>query len=1247
MTPTPQLVPVDGAVRVTARHSLFRFELDQMFVPAGATMAALVEAAFPDGVERDLVHASLIGPDGDEWPVPSDRWTVVRPKPGIELRLVVVPRGRGTGRILGMALMLAIAVAAAVVFPPSAFAAGGWLGLTLGTTAASIASAVAIGLTTIAGSLLIGALIPMDVPRLGDLRGTGGGELAKTSPTLVGSSNAARPWAPVPRVYGRYRVTPPKAARDVTETVGNVTYLRCLFDFGYGPLELSDIRIGTTPIAQFDGVESEIIQGWPDDDSSVALYPSAIRQDSYSLKVSAAGGPQVIESRDTTVELGIDLTFPAIYRVDRTQGDLEPTTVGVRLEYRRVGDAAWTPWADDAITPPPSAGSYIQSYRTPVPSPGRFEVRITRTTSDNETSQDIRDIFYVTALRSFQPGRPVLAKGRCLLALRIRATDQLNGTIQDLSAIAEALLPVWNGTAWAYQKTRTPAWAYLDVLRGSANRFPVADQRIQLADFVAWAARTDAVQPDGGPKQTFDGVIDTRSTVFQTLSDIASAGRAAPAMREGRFSIVEDVPQTVPIQHFTPRNSWGFVGTKLFAEAWQGLRVRYVDPDRDWQQSEVVVYADGYTEANATRVDTLDLFGVTRRAQALREGRYHLAAATLRPELYELNCDVENLLCTRGDLVRVTHDVPLWGSGWGRVKSLTMAGPDVAAIVLDELVPVRDDRAYVVRWRTADAAGDIAPVTVVATGIDGDTDSFTFTSPRATSAAPAVGDLVMVGEQSRESAALIVKAIEPGPNLTAKLVLVDAAPDIHAADSGPIPAFDPLITQPVTPTRRLPLPPVLGEVFSGTAALALGSDGTVLARIGIRLRPADGDLQPAVFQLRWRLVGAGEWEAVAGPGPTLFTGPVADGATYEVQARSVTAAGLAGSWTDLVQHQVAGKAAPPSDVQGFVISGRRLDWDAVADLDLAGYRIRWAPGNSIAWGQAQPAHGGLLTSSPFELDALPTGQITILIKAVDTSGNESANAARIVTNLGDTPITGAEAALVDFKAGGFTGTTIDATVSGGDLLADSDGSALMWSAAAAPMWGDEAADMWPGAGWLKMAYEDDLAFTSPPAGSRVLLRHTLEGDGVAIFYRVVPPMWAGTGDPMWTADGNPMWGGGVLGQWIAWPGALVDPPDALQLRVEIGGGASRGAIRRLQALLDAPRIDEAFADIAIASGGTRLPIAQAYSGIGAVTVTLQGGSTALSAKIIDKNPTLGPLIQCFDASGTGVAATVDAVITGY
>lgn len=1218
------------AVRVVVRASPLRTETAEIIVLEGRTVAELVALVLPDSVLRGIAQAWLVDEAvGEPWPVPPDRWHLVRPKAGVRLFVAPVPRGGGGNKVLRTVLAIAVVVAAAVV-PGAVFP-----GATLFGSAAAFTAVAGLAIS-ITGTLLINALLPVGTPRLGEL---GLGAAGRTSPTLSGSSNQARPWRPVPRIYGRHRVVPPKAARDTTESEGETTWLRCLFDFGYGPLQLSDMRIGAVPIEQFEGVDIEVRQGYPDD-PPITLYTDTVRSDPYSIKVSQAGGPQTVQSRDGAIELGIDLSWSAL--ISYVQSGAVTASVSLRIEYRPVGSPHWVLGANETVSAQ-ARGAYTRSWRFTGLAPARYEIRVTRLSADTEGTQGVFTTFFLTQVRSVLPGTPVRAQARCLVALRIKATDQLNGTIQDFSAVAQALLPVWDGTAWTVQATRNPAWAYLDVLRGRAIRFPVADSRVQLADFLAWAQRCDALV-GGQPKHTCDLVVDARGTVLETLRDIAACGRATPGMRDGRFSIVEDLPQTVPIQHFTPRNSWGFSGSKVFVEPWHGLRVRFIDPDRDWEQGEVVVYADGYDETNATRIDTLDLLGCTRRDQAMREGRYHLAAATLRPETYELNCDVENLLCRRGDLVRVSHDVPLWGSGWGRVRSRIMAGPSVAGVVIDEPVPIRADRLYALRWRAADAAGGVASVTAAA----GEATSFTFASPLPPATAPDAGDLVMVGEAERETAPLIVKAIEPGPNLTAKLVLVDAAPAIHQADVGPIPAFDPLITLPFVPPRALPEAPILAEVFSGTAALLRAGDGTVLARIGVRLRAADGDLSPAGFQVRARPAGGAEFEVWSGPGPTVFSGAVLDGASYELQARAVSAAGLAGPWSPLVTHVVAGKAEPPADVAGFVISGRQLDWQAVPELDLAGYRIRWAPGASVAWSEAQPAHGGLLTSSPFELDALPAGQVTVLIKAVDTSGNESAAAARIVANLGDAAVGGTEAAAIDFRAGGFAGTKVGASVVAGDLLADADASAPMWRADAAAMWGnDPAALMWPGAGWLAMEYRDDIGFTDPPPGSRVLLRTTIEGEAPAISYRITPAMWSGDGNAMWTADGNPMFGAGASAEWLTWPGALADPPGDLELRVAIAGGRVRGAIRRLVAVLDAPRIDEAMADVALAAAGTRLPIAQPYRGIGAVTLTLQGGTTAVAAKIVDKNPTLGPLVRAFDAAGAGVAATIDAVITGY
>jgi hypothetical protein len=1203
----------------------------ELAVPEGATLAEIVVLARLDPMLAR--HAQLWLCDSDQrsepWPVPRVHWSRVRPRAGTIVQLRVVPSGGGGGKVLRTVLQIAVIVASVALT-----AAGGPLGgIALFGVQGLGSTLIAAGINLV-GGLLINALIPPVVPKL-DLGNAGGGRFSNAL-SLTGTSNRTNLYGPVPRIYGRVRAFPVKAARDFSESQGEIQFLRCLFDFGYGPLDISDLRIGTTPIGQFDGVEMELRPGRPDD-PPITLYPAALREDGYALRVTHAGGPQVVESRDNASELILDLTWNGLVAY-QPNGSASVQAVRIRLEYRALPAGDWTLWAEEDVAAA-SPGRYTRGYRVKPASPGRFAVRITRLSADS-TATTVRDEMFLTALRSVEATMPVRATGRCLLALRIQATDQLNGTVDQLSAIAQALLPVWDGSAWSEpQATRAHAWAYADVLRGAANARPVADARLDLPALLDWAARSDADGADA--KHTFDAVIDYETTVFEALRDIAASGRAAPGMRDGRFSIVQDLPQSVPIQHFTPRNSWGFRGSKAFTEQPHGVRVRYVEPDRDWTQQEITVYADGFDEATATRIDSLETFGCTRKEQAKREGRYHLAAARLRPEVYELSCDIENLLVTRGDLVRVSHDVPLWGSGWGRVTSVTLDGDGrIAGFALDEPVPVRADRSYAVRIRRGDATSLVASIAAE----PGEATAFGLLVPVPEAEGFAPGDLAMIGEAERETAPLIVKAIVPGPDLTAKLVLVDAAPAIHDADQGAIPAFDPLLTQPYAPPRRTPGEPVVAEVFSGNAALLRAGDGSILSRIGVRLRAAPLDREIGGFQLRWRAAGSGAaWEVSAGPGPVLFTAPVLDGVAYEVSARAIAVAGAASPWTDTAIHTVEGKAALPSDVAVFLIAGRRLDWSSVPDLDLAGYRIRWNRGTDIAWGSAAPLHGGLLTASPFTMDAAPSGRITLLIKAVDTGGRESANATAILTDLGDAALEGEEAAARDFYALAWPGVIVGASAVGGDLLAEADGGTAMWAGDALPMWGDPDAPMFDDR-WMAMSYEDEVAFADPPPGARVLLRETIEGESAAVEWMPSRSMWGDDGDPIWGEPGDPMWPAGQ-GEWAAWPGALPASPGFL-LRVTIAGGPVRGGIRRLRAVLDAPRITEALADVDIASTGTRLPIQRSYRAISTVQLTIQGG-TGRSVVVADKDRSLGPLVRAFDLAGTAVAATVDATITGY
>lgn len=1389
-------------------------------VPEGASVMEIAARFVADQAAWPWLRAWLRSADGREAEVPRGAWARVRPRAGVTVLLRVVPAGGGGGKnILRIVLAIAVVAAAAVVGP----VIGGAISAATGM---GVATANALGslAVTLAGTLALNALIPPPRPNLG--------AASRLAMPLTGVANQALPFGTVPRIYGRVRVFPPLAARVISEGEGEAQFLRALFDFGYGPLSISELRIGTTPIGQFQGVETEFRAGWPDD-PPITLYPETVREDGYAIRLRGGEG-QTVETRDAAREAIVDVTFLGLVAFG-DKGERNTRTVRLRYEWRPAAGGTWTLHAERDVSAA-SEQRTTRGERIVFPAAGRYAVRVTRLTADSSSPQ-IRDECYLTALRSVQGGAPVRAKGRALLAMRIRATDQLSGTLDQVNAVAQAILPVWNGSAWAWQETRNPAWAYVDVLRGAANPRPVADSRLDLPAFLAWAEDCAAAPPSGsGPRREFNGVFDSRTTVFEALRDIAAAGRAAFGMREGKFSIVRDVPQTVPIQHFTPRNSRDFVGRRAFGTPPHAVRARYIEPAREWSQQEVIVYADGHDETTATRIEEIEWFGVTSRDQAWRETRYAMAVARLRPETYELTTDIEHLMVARGDLVRVTHDVPAFGVSAARVASATDGGAGaVTSVVLDEAVAVEAGRSYAIRLRAADGTSHLSPVeappgerttftllspiagdrsaadaanlcpnptaagaapgapgtlptgwaatsngngvarSIVGTGVEdgipyvdirwqgtasaaanldvapaavssaagrryafgaflrlvagstaglsgmvillqqrqgntslgtaGATQPFTPTEaplrtqqaqanrqvtnastdnvrpmirlsvpagatvditlrygyPQIEEAASSTqpvtpfapriarGDLALVGEAGRESVELIVKEIRPGPDLSATLVLVDAAPAVHQAETAPIPPYDPQITAPPAPgPRQAPPPPAILDVYSDERALLRAADGTLQARLAVVAAAPEA----ATAQLRWRRAGSGEpWAlaaAVAGTSPfLLFSAPVEEGASYEAAVRAISSAGAASAWVAAAPHVVVGKTSPPPDVAEFRISGRRLDWAPVEAPDLAGYLIRWAPGAVSDWGSMLPAHAGVLTASPFTLDEIPTGPVSIAIKAVDTGGRHSAQAAFIFTDLGEPPLRFG-AAMRDLRALGWRGERHGAVVVDGDLCAPDDGALPMWGASdAAMLWTADAAPMWPATLWPALAYEEDLGFDAPPAGARVLADLRADGAGARLRWKQVPAFWGAEAAAMWSGDAAPMWPADPDAPWrdliAPIPGTLLP----VRLRADVAAGTVRPRLTKLVAWLDAERIEETFADVPLAPGGSRLPIARSYAAIATVVATLQAGTAARTLRVVDKDPLLGPLLQALDAAGDGVAATVDATVTGY
>lgn len=394
---------------------------------------------------------------------------------------------------------------------------------------------------------------------------------------------------------------------------------------------------------------------------------------------------------------------------------------------------------------------------------------------------------------------------------------------------------------------------------------------------------------------------------------------------------------------------------------------------------------------------------------------------------------------------------------------------------------------------------------------------------------------------------------------------------------------------------------------SGTSELLRLADGSVISRIRVGwTAPTEVYAQKGQVEVQTQATTDLGWspvDIVAAELGVAWVSPVQDGASYNVRIRAINSIGVRGAWSQGTV-QVVGKTAPPSDVPWLRLDGERLTWGPVSDIDLAGYRVRWQPGGSRSWSDALELHTGLLAVSPWDLVTIPYGAGQILIKAVDTTGNESLNVTAIASNLGDAPVENV-----------FASYTLNTT----PVVAPD--SSRMWSNDSAQLWTNTTA-VFLVPQYQAIFWSGSVTFTE--SGS-LTIAATVSGYAWKI-------TWKKSSDVA----------------YVPFPGrAWADAGITYQFRIDVDQSNLQGLIGSVVAQIDVPDKTIRLPDVVIASGGSRLSIGTSWRNVVIVSLTLHSdGGTATTARVVDKS-TSGPLIQCFNASGAATAGTVDAYVQGY
>jgi len=169
---------------------------------------------------------------------------------GPEDQILITPRIKG-GRFGQVFKQVAVVLVSAAAVYYSAGLGAGW--------AAAIG-----GITALGATLTLNSLIPAPNVGLGGSSEFGDAEKSQMY-SISSQSNSVSKYGAVSKTYGTHRLFPTIVANPYTDIEVDVStgelvqFFYAIYDFGHGPMEVTDLKIGETPITNFADFEYKLV----------------------------------------------------------------------------------------------------------------------------------------------------------------------------------------------------------------------------------------------------------------------------------------------------------------------------------------------------------------------------------------------------------------------------------------------------------------------------------------------------------------------------------------------------------------------------------------------------------------------------------------------------------------------------------------------------------------------------------------------------------------------------------------------------------------------------------------------------------------------------------------------------------------------------------------------------------------------------------------------------------------------------
>lgn len=650
---TPNAVTLDGQRNVPAD------------LRPGESLADFLRRHVP-GIESGAWTVMISGAQ-----VPRRMWAKTFPKHG----MLIACRASVGKQVIAI---IAIAV---LTFFSGGMAAGlyGAMGGTFVAAGAATSIAVIQAGIVIAGTMLINKVLAPKVPKMS------GPEAARAVYSLSGQRNRARPFEPLPTLWGEMRVTPDLASNPYSWFEGDDQYLSTILLGGINVHSAADLSVGDTPITNYTDV-SQFYNGFSGMPSvDVPLYSNA---DTITGAELENDGDWVVRTSSAdTIALQFDLEGQ-LYDLSGT-GKAKVNSVPLFIETRLVGTTSWQPALSETLTN--ATTDVLRRTFTVSVVQGQHEarMRLGAPTWDDGEGKDACKIGW-NVLRSIQPDlTDYRAWGR--IGIKIKATGQLSGSLDTLRATYRARpMDLWNGTQWVTATTRAnglsnPGAILLQTMRGIYTNgvlqfgYGMDDAQIDIEGLKAFMLHCTA------RGYTYDKWITSEVSLGQFCQEVALAGMGEFSWTDGSRPTAVFVSDGQPLSgvvNMANMMQASFEVAYNLSNAADGIEYQFLDRERNWETTTLRVAAPGVTTMlNPARI-TGD--GVTSEAHAAVMARYHLAQSLYQYKTIGYSADIEHLDYRRLSILSVSHDLTQWGFG-GRLVSAQIVGGRVRIDVGEDL----------------------------------------------------------------------------------------------------------------------------------------------------------------------------------------------------------------------------------------------------------------------------------------------------------------------------------------------------------------------------------------------------------------------------------------------------------------------------------------------------------------------------------------------------------------------------------